>query len=331
MKKKDETIEGQMTLLDLVDSSGEIARKFSSGAIESMIAELMKAKSQALEREREENRRKKEEERRRKEEEKRRKKEEHVLEVTSMDLPLDWNNVFDADKRTSGVHADSAADALVICLNTLGTVDIEYISSITGKPYKEVICALKGSIYQNPDTWNECFYKGWETSEEYLSGNLMRKWKSAKKADKDYNGYFSDNVKALEKVLPPAVATEDIYVTLGSPWIPTDVIDDFILHLFGECRVWEDSFWAREHWHEGKLQDTMRTRHDDITGTWELPNKARYNHSIAVSQTYGTKRMEALHIIERTLNMKTVAVYDEVSCANNGSGKKRVINKHKRL
>ena len=327
MKKNDEIIDGQMSIFDILDSTGEIAKKLSSGAIESMIVELMNAKSQALEREREEKRRKKEEERRRKEEEKRREQEEHILEVTSMDLPLDWNNVFDTDKRTIGVHTDSIPDALVICLNTLGNVDIEYISSITGKDYKEVICALKGSIYQNPDTWNECFYKGWETSEEYLSGNLMRKWKSARKANKDYNGYFADNVEAIEKVIPPAVATKDIYVTLGSPWVPPDVIDDFIVHLFGEANVYIDSYWAREHWHDGTLQDTMLTRHDDITGTWELPNKARYNHSIAVSQTYGTKRMEALHIIERTLNMKTVAVLDEVSCSTNESGKKKVINK----
>ena len=93
-----------------------------------------------------------------------------------MDLPLDWNNIFNSDVRTQGVHAESIPDALIMSLNTLGKVDTEYISSVTGADYKTVISTLKGSIYQNPLTWNECFYQGWETAEEYLSGNLMRKW-----------------------------------------------------------------------------------------------------------------------------------------------------------
>ena len=131
-----------------------------------------------------------------------------------MDLPLDWENAFNQDVRTQGIHADSISDGLIYSLSNLGRVDIEYISSITGEDYKTIICALKGSIYQNPETWGECFYKGWETSEEYLSGNMMRKWKSAKDANKEYNGYFADNIRAIEKVLPPTVATKDIYVTL---------------------------------------------------------------------------------------------------------------------
>lgn len=79
-------------------------------------------------------------------------------------------------------------------LSNLGKVDIEYISAVTGADYKSIISALKGSIYQNPDTWNECFYQGWETAEEYLSGNLMRKLKAAKKADEKWPGYFADNI-----------------------------------------------------------------------------------------------------------------------------------------
>ena len=86
--------------------------------------------------------------------------EQHIESVTCMDLPLDWDNLYDADVRAQGVHTESISDALVICLNTLGMVDIEYISSITGADYKTVICALKGSIYQNPDIWGECFFYG---------------------------------------------------------------------------------------------------------------------------------------------------------------------------
>ena len=146
---------------------------------------------------------------------------------------------------------------------------------------------------------------------------MMRKWKAAKEADKEYNGYFSDNIKAIEKVLPPTVATKDIYVTLGSPWVPADVIDDFIEYLLGD--------WRR-HWYSIKDEEGFHTKHDELTGTWEIPFKSRYNHDVKVTRTYGTDRINALHILERTLNMKSVAVTDEFVCNTNSSGKKRVIN-----
>lgn len=316
------TVPGQISMFDIIKLAGNIDGNYSSEEIESVIDKLREAKYHAKKREEEEHRRKEEEERKRREREEKERKEAHIQEVTCMDLPLDWNNIFNSDVRAQGVHTDSIPDALIISLTTLGKVDIEYISSITGSDYKTVISTLKGSIYQNPDTWGECFYKGWETAEEYLSGNLMRKWKSAKEANKEYNGYFSDNIKAIEKVLPPTVATKDIYITLGSPWVPADIIDDFILHLFG------DPF--KQGWgsyHKDEIIESWKTIHDEITGTWEIPCKSRYDHSVGVRKTYGTDKMEALHILEKTLNMKTVAVTDEISCPANNSGKKRVINK----
>ena len=110
-------------------------------------------------------------------------------------------------------------------------VDIEFISSITGEEMKTVIEMLKGTIFQNPLIWDECFYKGWETADEYLSGNLMHKLSLAEDANEEYPGIFKENIKALKEVITPDIAKEDIYVTLGSPWVPTDIIDDFILHL----------------------------------------------------------------------------------------------------
>ena len=187
---------------------------------------------------------------------------------------------------------------MILSLNTLGRVDIEYISSVTGADYKTVISTLKGSIYQNPQTWNECFYKGWETADEYLSGNLMRKWKAAEQANKEYSGYFSDNLRAIERVLPPAVPAKDIYITLGSPWVPASVIDDFMIHLFGDP--------LRHGWccsDKDGLMESWKTIHDDFTGTWEIPCKSRYNKSVGVRKTYGTERLEALYILEKTLNI----------------------------
>lgn len=308
---------GQMSIFQIMNLLDDPENTFSSEDISKIIDKLSGAKRkkesiEAKKRQQEERERREREAREAKE-----RKEAHIREVTSMDLPLDWENAFNQDVRTQGIHADSISDGLIYSLSNLGRVDIEYISSITGEDYKTIIGALKGSIYQNPETWGECFYKGWETSEEYLSGNMMRKWKVAKEADKDYNGYFADNIKAIEKVLPPTVATKDIYVTLGSPWVPADIIDDFIEYLLGD--------WRR-HWYSINDEEDFHTKHDELTGTWEIPFKSRYNHDVKVTRTYGTDRINAFHILERTLNMKSVAVTDEVVCNTNSSGKKRVIN-----
>ena len=232
-------------------------------------------------------------------------------EMTSTDLSLDWNCVFEDTSTTENVHTDSIPDALILSLSNLGRVDIEYIVNVTGTDYMTVINALKGAIFQNPDTWNEDLYMGWETAEEYLSGNLRRKLRSARKANKAYAGRFKDNVLAIRELMPEAVDTQDIYITLGSPWVPSEVIEDFIVYILrmGNKRQ-------------------LAVNHDEYTGTWEIKNKATYAflYSVAAKNTYGTSRMDALDILERTLNMRTVAVYDEIRSFMNRSGKKKVIN-----
>lgn len=242
---------------------------------------------------------------------------ERIESITSMDLPLDYQNAFFGDERAKNINAQTLSDGLVASLNVLGKVDIEYISTVTGKTFREVIESLKGSIYQNPLTWDECFYKGWETADEYLSGNLSKKWRDAKTANDKYHGYFKDNVKAIETILPKSVATKDIFVTIGSPWIPTDIIDDFIEYLFGKSYV------------SGKKEYFVK--HDEVTGTWDIPEKNRYYNNAKVYSTYGTRRMPALYILERTLNMRPVAITEEVACKTNKSGKKRVINQSETL
>ena len=320
--KKETEDKDQLSFFDILSYASDL----SSEQLDKAIGKLREARYLARKREEEERKRKEKEEAERKAREEQERREAHAREVTCMDLPLDWNNIFDSDERTQGVHTDSIGDALILSLNTLGRVDIEYISSVTGANYKTVISTLKGSIYQNPQTWNECFYKGWETADEYLSGNLMRKWKAAEQANKEYGGYFSDNLRAIERVLPPAVPTKDIYITLGSPWVPADIIDDFIIHLFGDpCEHLYGYYDADQ------IRETWKTIHDEITGTWEIPFKSRYGHSVGVRKSYGTHRLEALHILEKTLNMKTVAVTDEISCPSAASGKKRVVNKSETL
>ena len=267
--KNEPDIFEQMSIFQIMNLLDDPENTFSSEDISKIIDKLSGAKRkkesiEAKKRQQEERERREREAREAKE-----RKEAHIREVTSMDLPLDWENAFNQDVRTQGIHADSISDGLIYSLSNLGRVDIEYISSITGEDYKTIIGALKGSIYQNPETWGECFYKGWETSEEYLSGNMMRKWKVAKEADKDYNGYFADNIKAIEKVLPPTVATKDIYITLGSPWVPVDIIDDFITHILNL-----------------KKDPYSGTKHDEFTGTWEIPNKSGYWYRNSVAATH---------------------------------------------
>ncbi len=263
----------------------------------------------------EQQRREEEAARKRQEEEALRKKQaeeaeaRRIAEVTSMELPMDWENLFAGDARAEGVHAESISDGLILSLTELGAVDMEYIAAVTGADLKTVICALKGAVFQNPETWEECFYKGWETAEAYLSGNMVEKWRTAKEANKTYNGYFADNVKAIEKVLPPTVSTADIYVTIGSPWVPTYVIEDFIRHILKT---------------KGELLVTVS--HDTYTGTWEIEGKSIYKHRVASRTTYGTEKMPALQILERTLNMKSVTVMTEVRSYTNKSGVKRVVD-----
>ncbi len=281
---------------------------------------LSEAEAEARERKRAERRKAaKEAERRRKaaQEEKER---QHVEAVTCMDLPLTWENAFASDSRVSGIHAETPADGLWLSLENLGKVDMEYVSEVTGEPIRNVIAALRGSVYQNPETWDECFYKGWETADEYLSGNIVRKWNAAVEANRKYRGYFEANVKALERVLPAPVPTGQIYVTLGSPWVPPDVIDDFMLHLFGIPNFYQYS------WRDPDTKKRLQTRHDPLTGSWEIMDKARYGHSVAMTDTYGTHRIEALHILERTLNLRAITVTDEKKTNLTKSGVMRVLN-----
>ncbi len=247
----------------------------------------------------------------------------HVESVTCMDLPLDFENAFAQDE-TVTVCAETVSDGLMKCLDRLGRVDIEYIASVTGKTLKEVIVKLEGSIFQNPTTWGECFYKGWETSDEYLSGNLVSKLKIARSANKEYGGYFKKNVKALAKLVPPALEAEDIYVTIGSPWVPTDVIDAFIRHVSG----------IADHPREVAYyeQDEFKVRHDDYTGLWEVPEKNRFSYSNRFwrqyesinRSVYGTARLTMLQILEMTLNQKTAQVTDEVVTDRIGANGKRI-------
>ena len=243
----------------------------------------------------------------------------HVAEVTAMDLPLDYENAYAEDYRAN-IHCDSVADALLFSIDALGIVDIEFIAAITGEEIPTVIDKLRGSIYQNPLHWDECFYKGWETADQYLSGNLLHKLHLAEQANEEYDGYFADNIRALKEMIEPDIATDDIYVTLGSPWVPTDIIDDFILHLVKLDRLPNGTYSKAA---QPFLEQKYAVRHDSYTGLWEVPEKTRFRsahdhgkYEAFNYQVWGTQRMDMLYLLEHILNMKTLAIHDYIVQGN---------------
>lgn len=293
-------------LFDIIERSANLYGDYTAEEIAQAIKKLTEAQCFAERCEAKAQQQREQKEAERKALEERAAKEAHIKQVTCMDLPLDWNNIFANDLRVEDVHAESTGDGLVLSLTTLGKVDIEYIAAVTGEDYKTVISTLRGAIYQNPQTWGECFYHGWETAEEYLSGNIMEKWQSAKEANEKYDGYFSTNLTALEQIMPQVMNVEDIYVTLGSPWVPGDIIDEFIWHLGGDPLKYE-----RYNEFEKKIiMEKWKTAHDEVTGTWEIKHKSRYGHSVAAEQIYGTKKMNALSILEKTLNLRAIEVME---------------------
>lgn len=244
-------------------------------------------------------------------------------EPSSVDLDMDWDSAFFDTPAPEDTEAVSAADGLVLSLDRYGRVDIEFISKITGLSVKDCIKELQGSIFQNPESWEGKLELGWETADEYLSGNLLLKKQIAERENEVYSGYFDENIKAIKAVLPPKATGSDIYVTLGSPWVPPEVIDDFIFSLFGKNKAY--------------TTEKYKTTYDPITGTWHIPDKSRYDwgstRTLALT-TYGTVRISALHLIERTLNVKSVAVYDTKNVGKGADGKpktKRIFNKAETL
>lgn len=214
-----------------------------------------------------------------------RKEEARIKKVTSMDLPLDYQNSYSDNE----IITDNAQDGLILSVENLGRVDIEYIASVTGLDPIKVLVTLRddGAIYQNPRLWGENILKGWELKDEYLSGNLFAKLKVATKANEKYRGYFERNVELLTSALPRATNFDDIYFSIGSPWIPASMYNDFL------CKLLSLNY---------RLPDGVA--YDSTLNKWIV----RYN----VLSRYDTKKMKAVEIYERTLNNRPIKVFDIV-------------------
>ena len=155
----------------------------------------------------------------------------HLDSGEGIELDLDSLSLF--DDVTGTVTCERASDGLIHSLNRYGKVDVEYIAEITGKTVREVVSELQGAIFQNPEKFHGGLTEGWETADEYLSGNLGEKLRVAIDYNHTYPGYFNGNVAALKSVLPQGVDLSEIHVTIGTPWIPVEIMEQFINYLLG--------------------------------------------------------------------------------------------------
>jgi len=274
-------------------------------------------------------------------------------ELADIELSMDWDELMDSE--TDESEQLSVTDALVRSMCDRGRVDIAYIAELSGRDKLEVISELREHIYQNPATFGGSYFEGWETSDEYLSGNIYKKLRDAMKACREYGQSFERNVTALRKICPATLGAEDIYVTTGSPWIPTDVIEDFIVEYFGfpqgvEQCVYEDKgegrFKTEVHYisyghgrWEARQRSVSLVVRDDITGVWEINFKNAFTVARSSKRKgeenpfykYGTYDVPALTNLEKALNQQNPDVYDVVYSETNKNHRKRVLNREKTL
>ena len=205
-----------------------------------------------------------------------------------------------------------ALEALQLCQNEIGRVDLHYIENITGKDFDTIIEELKGFIYKNPETASVFDkYRGYETAEKYLSGDVRGKLEQARIAAEKDESYLL-NVTALEQVQPRRIPAEEILVNIGAMWI-----DDVFYQQFIE-----------EHILECYRSESVYVKLNQITNEYIVEgNLPISKQSVRNNQTYGTAEMSAVQLFDKALNMRTPNVYDRV---DDGNGKtKPVFNAQK--
>lgn len=206
-------------------------------------------------------------------------------------------------------HVDTASEALAVSLGEKARVDLEYMGSLTGKTQEQLEEELRGVIFPVPGEVETNGKPHYVTADEYLSGNVREKLKTAKQAA-EQDGTYSINVDALEKVRPKDLTAGEISVRLGATWIPEDVVEQFTHELL------QTPFYYKSR---------IRVRYSPVTGEWNVSEKSLDRSNIRVFNTYGTKRVSAYKIVEDTLNLRDVRVFDTVQ-DENGNGQ-RVLNK----
>ena len=198
---------------------------------------------------------------------------------------------------------DTAAEALALSIGEKACVDMAYMSQLTGKSEEDLIDELNGVIFLDP------VYGNWQTADEYLSGNVRQKLREAEQAAQDSPGYLP-NVEALRQAQPKDLDASEIEVRLGATWIDKKYIRQFMFELL------EPPLYARR---------SLEVNYSEFTAEWNISgkNSIPYN-DINARMTYGTDCANAYKILEDTLNLRDVRIYDTVRDAD--GKEKRVLN-----
>ena len=216
-------------------------------------------------------------------------------------------------KRTIKPHTpvtsvDTASEALAVSMGEKACVDMEYMCSLTGKTEQEIYGELKGVIFLNPMYgYGNSTERKYLMADEYLSGNVREKLAWAKKSAEVYPEDYNINVEALEKVQPKDLTASEIFVQLGTTWLPEEIAQQFMYEFL------DTPVYAR--WN-------IKVHYSMLTGEWNVEGKSYDRGNLKAYNTYGTKRVNAYKIIEDTLNMKDVRVFDYME---DDEGKKRAI------
>ena len=206
-------------------------------------------------------------------------------------------------QRQSVTSVDTAAEALALSIGEKARVDMAYMSQLTGKSEEDIINELNGVIFLDP------VYGDWQTADEYLSGNVRKKLREAENAAVDSPGYLP-NVEALRAAQPKDLDASEIEVRLGATWIDKKYIQQFMFELL------EPPLYARR---------SLEVNYSEFTAEWNISgkNSIPYN-DINARMTYGTDCANAYKILEDTLNLRDVRIYDTVRDAD--GKEKRVLN-----
>ena len=210
-------------------------------------------------------------------------------------------------------HADTAEDALHICLNRKLRVDLSYMSFLTGKEPGELVAELGDRIYLNPQKYYGNPDEGWELAEEYLSGHVRDKLLYARQKAAEEPELFTRNVEALEAVQPEPLTPADIEVNLGAIWVPVEYYRQFMYETFqtsGYSKVIDG----------GDNRYRIDIEYFPYTTTWRISNNSE-SDSVTVNQTLGTSRKNAYEILEDCLNMQSTTVRDRQEYTNDRGDK----------
>ena len=238
-----------------------------------------------------------------------------ALEIIGEDGELERKaNMF--SKRTIKPHTpvtsvDTASEALAVSLGEKATIDMDYMMELSGKSENEIFEDLKGVIFLNPlYEYGNSYEPKYLMADEYLSGNVREKLRIAKKSAELYPEDYKVNVEALQKVQPKDLTASEISVRLGATWLPPDDVQEFIFHLLETPRY---------------AQWNIKVHFSPFTSEWNIEGKSYDKGNVRAYNTYGTSRINAYKIIEETLNLKDVRIFDYIE--DDEGKKKAVLNK----